>query len=43
MHEFIMNNYIDFIHSFMTNKNKKIKFFKEDTRKNSNYELILEV
>lgn len=43
MHEFIMDNYIDFIHSFMNNKKKKIKFFKEETRKNSDYELTLEI
>jgi len=43
MHEFIMENYIEFIQSFIIAKNKKINFFKEETRKNRDYELILEV
>jgi len=43
MHEFIMDNYIEFIQSFIKGKNKKINFFKEETRKNRDYELILEI
>ena len=44
MYSFIMvENYVDFIYSYMKEKNKKIKLFKEDTRKNKDYELLLEV
>lgn len=43
MHSFIMENYIDFIYSYMKEKNKKIKLFKEESRKNKDYELLLEV
>ncbi len=43
MHEFIMDNYVDFIYSFIKDKNKKINFFKEEARKNKDYELILEI
>lgn len=43
MHEFIMENYIEFIQSYIKLKNKKINFFKEETRKNREYELILEI
>ena len=43
MYSFIMENYVDFIYSYIKEKNKKIKLFKEDTRKNKDYELLLEV
>lgn len=43
MYSFIFENYIDFIYSYMKEKNKKIKIFKEETRKNKDYELLLEV
>lgn len=43
LHLFIMENYSDFIKSYVKEKNKNILFFKDDTRKNQDFELILEV
>lgn len=43
MYEYIMETYVEFMRTFVSSKEKKIKIIKEDTRKNREYELILEI
>jgi hypothetical protein len=38
-----MDTYYEFIRAFVESKEKKVKIIKEDTRKNKDYELILEI
>jgi ribonuclease G len=43
LYTYIMDTYYEFIRAFVESKEKKVKIIKEDTRKNKDYELILEI
>lgn len=42
-YNYIMETYVEFLRAYTDKKGKKIKIFKEDTRKIRDYELILEI